>query len=113
MSSLPAATSLSPASARAGRFWLSLPCVMPGQPPDVAAATAVAAAAAQLLQFFLSLLADLLYHCDVRWLSRGATRRSALAYDTRTLKRLHKVSDCWNFNGKFLVKDNSTKNQIY
>ena len=45
MSSLPAATSLSPASARAGRFWLSLPCVMPGQPPVVAAVAAAAAAA--------------------------------------------------------------------
>ena len=48
--SLPAATSFPPASARAGRFWPSLLCVMPGQPPVIAGVTAVGAAAADVVR---------------------------------------------------------------
>ena len=47
--SLPATTSFPPASARAGRFWPSLWCIMPGQALVVAAVTDAAAAAVLLV----------------------------------------------------------------
>ena len=38
------------------------------------------------------------------------SRRSKLAYETRQLKSSKKITDCWTYNGKVLVKDLS--NQI-
>ena len=34
--------------------------------------------------------------------------RSNLAYATRTLKKSKRITDCWTFNGKIVIKDNAS-----
>ena len=34
-----------------------------------------------------------------------AARRASLAFETRKLKQLKKISDCWTASGKVFVKD--------
>ena len=36
------------------------------------------------------------------------TMRSNLAYATRTLKKSKRITDCWTFNGKIVIKDNAS-----
>ena len=36
------------------------------------------------------------------------TMRSNLAYATRTLKNSKRITDCWTFNGKIVIKDNAS-----
>ena len=37
------------------------------------------------------------------------SRRSKLAYETRQMKSSKKITDCWTYNGKVLVKDLSSR----
>ena len=35
--------------------------------------------------------------------------RSTLAYSTRALKKSKRISDCWTYNGKIVIKDNNSR----